>query len=73
MGYLLHSMVPFFFFTCYIPRPHSFQYFYRIASAKSVHHLDGMVIATVMIISILKIVNGTEETAVGKFKQTSAL
>merc|ERR1719237_398984 len=45
----------------------------QIASAKSVHHLDGMVIATVMIISILKIVNGTEEIAVGMFKQTSVL
>ena len=49
------------------------KYLYRIVNVKSAHQLAGMEITIVMIISIPKVVNGMEEIAVGKFKQTSAL
>merc|ERR1712025_1231113 len=46
----------------------------QIVSAKSVHHLDGMAMASVMMVfSILIIVNGTVEIVVEMFKHNSAL
>ena len=47
--------------------------FYRIVNAKNVHHLDGGVITTVMIIWILTIANGTVEIVVVMSTQTTAL
>ena len=49
------------------------KYLYRIANVKSAHHLAGMEITIVMIISIPKVVNGMEEIAVVTSTQTTAL
>ena len=55
-------------------KPHNFfHYSCRIVSAKNVHHLDGGVITTVMIIWILTIANGTVEIVVVMSTQTTAL